>query len=212
MIAAKGVVRFAERAAAFLGLVFLGGLLAWGFRVHWLSFLGERLILEEAPRHSDVIVVLSGASVGERIRYAAELYRKEFASKILLAGQMSLEKETGVDLMKQYLEMLGVPRADILRESESETTLENAMAAKERVMAKGYRSLLLVTSPIHTRRTKAVFRKVFPPEIRITIVSDRSTFPGRYWWAEPRLLREVSYEYLNLFWFWVMKLLGGNPL
>ena len=56
-------------------------------------------------------------------------------------------------------------------------------------------SVLVVTSPMHSRRTKMVFNKFFPKEISVRVSCDPSTFDVKGWWKIPAKAREVAYEY-----------------
>lgn len=197
---------------AFFLILILASLasLAWASRAGWLELLGDGLVLDTKPVKSDLIIVLSGAAMNERIRYGARLWREGFAPKVLLSGHMNLEPETGIDLMKQYTLMLGVPEKDILREPESQTTQENAARTRELVENLGASSVLVVTSPTHTRRAHHLFRNLLPASVRVVTVADPGIFPRNSWWQHSRFLREVCYEYLNFFWLGILKAKGEH--
>jgi uncharacterized SAM-binding protein YcdF (DUF218 family) len=174
----------------------------WLFRVPILQSVGKYLILNEHPKHSDVIVTLSGTDQAERIRHAAKLYKEGYAPKVLLSGQMVLHAETGIDLMEKYATQVGIKTEDQIREPNSKTTAENAefsarLLAKEKVS-----SILLVTSPLHTRRAQMAFKSVLPKSIRVTTTCNLTDFPKSNWWAQSDILRDVMYEFLNILWFW----------
>jgi uncharacterized SAM-binding protein YcdF (DUF218 family) len=167
----------------------------------WAPSIAEFLIVNEPPRRSDMIIIPSGTDNGGRIRYGVTLYKKGFAPKILLSGSSHLWKETGIDLMKVYTTLLGVPEGDILVDHDSGSTVENAIFAKEIAKKNGCRSVLVVTSPTHSRRTKKVFQKYFPKMIGVTVTCDLSTFHVKRWWKKPAMAREVSYEYFVFLWY-----------
>jgi uncharacterized SAM-binding protein YcdF (DUF218 family) len=168
---------------------------------YWLTLIAKSLIINETPAKSDIIIVPSGNDQNLRIDYAAELYKKGFAKKILLSGTLSLEKETGVNLGKVYTVSLGVPENDILLENKSISTYENALFSKEIVKKRGYKSVLLVTYPLHTRRSRYVFKKIFPRGIIIITVCDMRSFDLNQWWKKEDLARSVVYEYLGFLWY-----------
>ncbi|HUL21096.1 MAG TPA: YdcF family protein [Thermodesulfobacteriota bacterium] len=161
----------------------------------WAPWIGGYLIVNQTPQRSDVIIILSGTDDGGRIRYGVTLYKRGFAPKILLSGSSYLLEETGIDLMKVYALSLGVPERDIWVDRDSGSTVENARFAKGITDKNRCQSVLVVTSPAHSRRTKMVFNKMFPKEISVTVSCDPSTFDVKRWWKTPAIAREVGYEY-----------------
>jgi uncharacterized SAM-binding protein YcdF (DUF218 family) len=57
---------------------------------------------------------------------------------------------------------MGVPAEDILIEEKSKTTIENARFSADIIRGKEYKSIILVTSPYHQRRTYELFKKDLP--------------------------------------------------
>jgi len=167
----------------------------------WAPLIARFLIVNETSQRSDLIIIPSGTDNGARIRYGVTLYKKGFAPKILLSGSSYLWSETKIDLMKVYTNLLGVPERDILVDHDSGSTVENAIFAEDIAKKSGCRSVLVVTSPTHSRRTKMVFQKYFPKEIRVSINCDLSTFEVNGWWKLPETAREVSYEYFVFLWY-----------
>jgi len=178
-------------AGIFLALILVGMLTldTWG------PLMARFLIVNETPQPSDMIIILSGTDDGGRIRYGVFLYKKGFAPKILLSGSSYLVEETGIDLMKAYALSLDVPERDIWVDHDSGSTVENALFAKEIATKNRCQSVLVVTSPTHSRRTRMVFHKIFPKEISVTVSYDPSTFDVKRWWRKPATAREVGYEY-----------------
>jgi uncharacterized SAM-binding protein YcdF (DUF218 family) len=101
----------------------------------------------------------------------------------------------------------GVPAAAITVESKATTTHANAVLLKPFLEAAHVRSALIVTSPFHTRRALATFRKVMPD---ITFgVTDASIG----WWRRPEgrgdLNRFAAVEFLKTAEYWLIY--GVNP-
>ncbi len=163
--------------------------------------LAERfLVVSEAPQKSDVIVVLSGASLTERIQYAAKLWKEGYAPVLLMSGHILFQKETGIDLMKVYAVQLGVKPEAIIREPDSETTWGNASFSKKIILKKGFHSVLLVTSAHHTRRAKYIFRNTLPPEIKRTVSAEALPPFEAPWWKNDLRLRLMVHEYMSYVW------------
>lgn len=123
----------------------------------WLPQAARWLIVNDKLKPADVILVPSGNEDNLRIAYAAQLYKKGYAPKVLLSGRLALEKETGINLGKIYAVSLGIPEKDIILEMESSSTFENALFSRKIIMEKGFKSVILATYPVHTRRSRFIF-------------------------------------------------------
>jgi uncharacterized SAM-binding protein YcdF (DUF218 family) len=142
---------------------FIMGTLEKGYTPRALS------VIEKA----DAIVVLGGATRGDthlsthgdlnqqadRLLYAAELYRAGKAPVVLASGGGAPGDRSEAELMEEILHIMGVPPRDILRESASRTTYDNARYSAILLQGKGLRRVLLVTSAFHMRRALGVFRQ-----------------------------------------------------
>lgn len=97
---------------------------------------------------------------GDRIGYAAKLYHEEKAPFIVVSGGFieffgSTVPES--DAMKELLMAFGVPEEDIVLESRSRNTYENAVYVREIADEQGFNQILLVTSGLHMPRSVAIF-------------------------------------------------------
>jgi uncharacterized SAM-binding protein YcdF (DUF218 family) len=125
---------------------------------------------------ADVIVVLSGGTLsqqyprptvevdgdGDRLIYAAMLYRQGAAAHLLLSGGRIDWLSTGnaaAEDMATVSELLGVPRQVMWLETTSRNTHENAVNSRAILEAKGIQRIILVTSAAHMPRSIALFRK-----------------------------------------------------
>lgn len=181
-----------------------------------LTYLGEYLVLKQTPQKSDLIVCLAGGNV-ERGIGTAEAYHEGFAPRILLTreeppdGYRLLEERglhypESVDLLAVLLKDLGVPEsAIIINRRPITTTFEEAHLVRRVVGNKGYRSLILITSPTHTRRAWLVFKKVFEgTPVRVLVLpTPYSEFNPKDWWKHRKYLREVVIEYQKLIFYTV---------
>ncbi|ELR97730.1 YdcF family protein [Gloeocapsa sp. PCC 73106] len=132
--------------------------------------------LEEIPQ-VDAMVVLGGATKnaekprpmvdvnehGDRLFYAAELYRQQKAPLIILAGgRINWGGNIGSEAadMAQLLQLLGVPPEAMILEPLSLNTYENAINVQEILKKEGIERILLVTSAFHMPRSLAIFEKL----------------------------------------------------
>lgn len=120
---------------------------------------------------ANVIVVLGGVTKppmpyrvipeigegGDRLTYAAHLYKEGRAPYILVSGGRVGSHTAEADSMASFLMMLGVPNEVIIREIESRNTEENAINSKKLMLENGFENSLLVTSAAHMRRASKIF-------------------------------------------------------
>jgi uncharacterized SAM-binding protein YcdF (DUF218 family) len=181
-----------------------------------LTYLGDYLVLKQTPPEADLIVCLAGGNV-ERGIGAAEAYHEGFAPRIFLTREdppdgyrileeRGLDYPEGVDLLAGLLKDLGVPEsAIIVNRQPVTTTYEEARLLRRVVGNKGYRSLIIVTSPTHTRRSWLIFKKVFEgtPVKIFVLATPYSQFDPKDWWRHRKYLREVVIEYQKLIFYTV---------
>lgn len=111
-----------------------------------------------APRNS---VEVNGA--GDRVLFAAELYRQGKAGKLLLSGGeiawLNEGSTTPAQDMASLLLSVGIPEEALVLESESKNTYENALYCKAILDEIAVDRVLLVTSAMHMPRAVALFEK-----------------------------------------------------
>jgi uncharacterized SAM-binding protein YcdF (DUF218 family) len=195
-------------------LIVLLYMLSSYFRVPILTRLGQFLVVADVPQKSDVIVCLAGGNV-ERGLATADLYKRGLAPAVFLTSEeppdgYGLLKERGlhypenVDLLLMVLRGLGVPDAALLEGHRRITsTYDEAILVKALVEKHGFGSVILVTSPAHSRRVWMTFKKALREEdCRIYMVpTPYSGFNPTDWWKEEKYLREVVLEYQKLFFY-----------
>jgi uncharacterized SAM-binding protein YcdF (DUF218 family) len=108
------------------------------------------------------------------------------------------------DLLIMILQGLGVPRSDcIVSDNFVDSTFEEAKIVREIALKQGYRTLIIVTSPMHARRSLLTFKKVFgKDDVKIMMQPSKySDFRSNDWWKKKKYLREVIVEYQKLIYF-----------
>jgi len=141
--------------------------------------------VEDQLERADAILVLGDDNfAGERASRSAELYRAGWAPLVVASGRL-LRPYAGVaELIGRDLETRGVPTTAILRfPHRAGNTREEAQILGDLAADRGWRRVLLVTSNYHTRRARYIFRRVFPPQVTILMVSVRDAdFDPDSWW------------------------------
>lgn len=188
-----------------LGVVAAVGVAGW-LAHPWLLMQAARfLIVAEAPRPADAIVVLGGDWKG-RLEKGVSLYRQGLAPYLVVTGGYWVAaNRTQASYLAELAAFEGVPGTAILREDRSESTWEDARYTLELAQARGFRRVLLVTSDWHSRRAASVFRRQFAPhgiEV-ISVPSPEWRFDTLRWWQYPDGGEMVVIEWVRLIWYWL---------
>ena len=99
----------------------------------------------------------------DRLMAGIKLYKTGRAKKIMISsgsGKISAPDEKEALFIEDYLLKIGIPTKDIIIESESKNTHENAVESAK-ILNELYKdgNYLLVTSAIHMPRAKSCFKK-----------------------------------------------------
>jgi uncharacterized SAM-binding protein YcdF (DUF218 family) len=164
-----------------------------------LNSMESFLIVNEEPKPVDVIIVLGGGPI-ERLGHGIRLYHSGYANKILLTGGTQVGGTTEAHMMMQQALFLGIPKEDILIEEESLTTLENAKYSLEIVHANKFKSIILVTSPYHTRRSSMIFKRLLKGIEVITCTFPDDSFNINGCWQDGHRIQNIISAYLKLIW------------
>jgi uncharacterized SAM-binding protein YcdF (DUF218 family) len=195
--------RFARRLLliALLFAIWMGGA--------WLA--ARFLIVNKPVSRADAIVVLSGSAVyRERTQRAAEYYRQDLATRVLLTndnlrGEWSSAEQRNpffYERARANLLTLGVPaeRVEVLPQTVT-NTYDEAEALRDYAVAHKLRSLLVVTSAYHSRRALWTLNRVFAGtgiDIGLLSVEDgEQTPPAHKWWLYVRGWQMVVGEYVK---------------
>ena len=120
--------------------------------------LGKFLVESDELEKSDVIVVFSGDN-GPRTERAVELLKEGYADYLILSGGKVYDDVTMAELMKNHAIKLGVDENKILIDNEASTTNENAEFTTDIIEENNFKSVIIVTSDYHTRRSKLAMKK-----------------------------------------------------
>jgi len=179
----------------------------------------------EADVKVDVIIVLGGITRpsspyrqipeigegGDRLTYAAYLYKEGKAPKILVSGGRIGVHQAEADSMAAFLMMLDVPEDAIIRERRSTNTEENAIHTRKLMLENGLKSALLVTSAGHMRRAAKIFE--YQNIEHIAAPTDYRISGLEYYWRtdllpEARHLEKTTSVVKEHLGFWYLKLKG----
>lgn len=109
---------------------------------------------------TDRIIFKTGA---DRLMQTIDLYQKGIIGKIVISGgsgHLIYRDRTEATFIKKYLVGIGIDPEDIIFESRSKNTYENAKYSKELLVENRINdSVILITSALHMKRAEAVFKK-----------------------------------------------------
>lgn len=175
-----------------------------------LRSVGRWLIVSEPLGPADAIVVVAGGTPG-REREAAELFKRGLAPRVIVSrpgmtgGHVALLRfgirtHTFQEEARLALEKLGVPAAAIVPLTEVVAITEAEMrVVQQAAAAAGYRRVILVTSPDHTRRVKMIWTRLPANGVHAAVHgSARSGFSPDDWWRRRRTFEVVLHEYLGI--------------
>lgn len=170
-----------------------------------LQSLADFLVVSDQLEKADLIVVLAGDYNGERVKQAVELYRRGYAPTILMSGGPMSWKLTHAGNMKKEALALGVPAKAILTQDRSLSTIEDANYSLPIIQDHKAYSIIVVTSPQHSRRAARVFRKIYEPE-KITVMLcpvKSSSFNAKRWWTRHEDTSAVLWEFGSLVFYFI---------
>ncbi len=166
-----------------------------------LRFAAESWIIEDPLDRADVILVLSDDNFyADRATRAAELFREGKAPLIVASGRR-LRPNAGIaELMEHDLVERGVPRAKIVRFAhDADSTREEAETLAGLVAERRWQRTIVVTSNYHTRRTRYIFRQVFPQGIEVRVASARDgDFDPQHWWEKRKSVKRLTREFAGM--------------
>lgn len=194
---------------ALIALLAVAGLAVLAHRP-LLRAAGQALVVDDRTERADAIVVVAG-STPSREETAAALFRDGWAPRVLVSRQFVPDRaqrliDMGVRRLDfqgesvAALEKYGVPRDAIVTLDQpveiTETELRAvAVAARDR----GWRRLILVTAPFHTRRVQLIWGRESGGVVegRLAAVPDECATADA-WWRRRRCSEFVLHEYLGL--------------
>lgn len=174
-----------------------------------LVFAAKWLPDTAKPESADAIVVLAGDV--RRALYAGDLFNQGYAPLILVSRPIRTPRDKVLDSFEipapraeeidmQILRRKGVPAERIAFFGEASiSTYEEALALRKRFAGQSP-TLLVVTSPYHTRRAGIVLRRDLPDAKVVMVATAYEEFPER-WWASQDAARDLLLELAKLAYY-----------
>lgn len=174
--------------------------------------IGRWLVAEDPLEKASAIAVLSGR-MPSRALEAARIYREGYASEIWLTRTI----EPGASLQALFVPFTGEEDYDrmvLMRKGVPESairvldppivnTADEMLAIGQALAKENKRTVIIVTSKVHTRRVKALWRHLSSADGQAIVrgVSDDGFDPA-HWWANTADALDVVREALGLLNAW----------
>jgi uncharacterized SAM-binding protein YcdF (DUF218 family) len=198
-------------SAGKVGLVVLLIVVATGALLAF-RHVGRWLAMDDPLSRADVIFVLSGG-LPYRAEEGAKVYNMGYAPEVWVShpdGPAEKLQALGIhfvgeeDYNREILVHEGVPEAavhilpDIVINTEQE--VQEAVREMQRT---GKAKIIIVTSPQHTRRVKAVWKTLAGDDSTLLVHAARTDpFDADHWWRNTRDISSVVRETLGLMNAW----------
>jgi len=199
-------------------LIFFLALTIYVFAADILTKIGNYLVIDETPMHSDAVVVLNtGVEYYPRLIEAARLYKDGFTEKIVINGNRKTDALRRLEAQGfrpccewdedriRILGLMGVLRKDVISISAEDVydTITEAETVGEFLFKKGFKKIIITTSKFHSRRSHLIWSDLFQDRLTVYIVSAKADpFEPKGWWKEGRQIRWVLAEYGALLYYW----------
>jgi len=173
---------------------------------------GRWLVRPDPLAPADVIVVLSG-TMPARAEEAARIFQMGYSHEVWVtrpaspAGElarMGISYVGEEEYSRQVLIRGGVPAQSIrILPDPILDTQEEVEEISRDARAEGERSVMIVTSPEHTRRVKALWRKLVGRNPALIVRSaSQDSFDADHWWRKTRDVFSVVRELMGLLNVW----------
>jgi len=197
-------------------VLLLYGVLYWTPLIY---LLGRPLRIAELPSRADVILVFGGGvgetgrpgtSTIERARFAAELYHRGMANKIIFSSGFQQYSNMDVENMEKIARAELVPQRDILLEKNASNNYENVLNCLKMMSVLNYNSAIVVSSPYNMLRTDLLFNHLlqrdFPGKITrdslYLVPVEKPIFFHPAEGSRPAQLQAVFHEYVAIVYYW----------
>jgi uncharacterized SAM-binding protein YcdF (DUF218 family) len=150
-------------------------------RILWSA--GNLLVNAGPPQKTDIVVVIGGDFLGNRILKGGELVRQGYAPKVLASGSGTMYGNLEADLATDFAVRHGYPREFFTSlHYAALSTFDEAAAVTKELHALGVHKYTLITSDYHTARAARIFRHAAPDLEIHTVAAPDPYWDNGYWW------------------------------
>ncbi len=161
-----------------------------------------RFLVVDAPQRSDAIVVLAGET-SIRPAHAVELLRQGMASRLFLDVEANdvIYDQPRTAIAQRYVSSLPEKERLAVCPITGLSTYGETDDVSRCLQPFGVRSVLIVTSPSHTRRALRIFRHRLPQYQFTAAAAQDPVHFGILWWSNREWAKTTFDEWLKLTWW-----------
>jgi uncharacterized SAM-binding protein YcdF (DUF218 family) len=181
-----------------------------------LKAAGHYLLVADPVEASDAILVLDGSTPAREVE-SAMLYRRGLAPVVVLSlpydplaeARRLAAEPSPQERAAQTLRRLGVPAPATVRLTQMVDNSRQELAAHfAHARAQGWRRVIIVTSPPHTRRVRVIWNARYQAQVAALVhPTPYEGFDPDRWWRSSRSLEGGFYELAA-----IANFLIGSPL
>ncbi len=175
------------------------------FKSPLIPFVGNFLVVENELKYAKILVVFSGDGENEyhnlsfqkRILDIKKIKNKYPDIKVILTGRKAIYSEA--EIIKSLLFSEGINKEDIIViKDDPYNTYENINVINRYLLVNETKSIIFLTSPYHTFRSKLIWKKNYP-NINIIIPKMVDTpIKKIQWGTNLNNIKVIFYEYLAI--------------
>ena len=174
--------------------------------VLFVDFVYKTFSVSQRDVKTDAIVVLAGGK--GRVEEGVRLYREGKGERLFLIGVDPAVRKTDL-----FQDRPGEPGAEnVILEKVSRNTLENAIFARDILQRQNIRSMLLITSRYHMKRSLLIFRHLLPKDIAIYPYPVAARNSQDEWWSNSGSVRLLFSEFYKYCLYRVIFLISSGEL
>ena len=180
------------------------------FQTNFVWWVAAPLYRSAPPAPADAIVVFAGGvgesgkaggGAQERLSQAIDLYKSGYAPAVVLSSGYVYSFHEAESMRALAIDK-GVPASAIVLEERATNTLENVTFVDRILRDRGWRRILLVSSPYHMRRALLVWHKQAPDVMVVPTPAEHSQFYAHARGATLEQVLGIAQEYLAILGYW----------
>jgi len=173
----------------------------------FLLSIGKNLVKQDALQPADAIVVLAGSFSGNRVREAVSLMQKGYGKFLVFSGVQVYPGVFTHRFMQDYAVQRGLSESQIKTQvlKHERSTIGEAVENLASLRAHGFKSMILVTSGYHTRRSHSVYQRLIASggnDIKLMVSPAYDPdIPIDGWWKTREGIKQIFLEYFKLVFY-----------
>jgi hypothetical protein len=161
-----------------------------------------RMLIVDAPQHSDVIVALAGET-DYRPALALQLLTQGYGRRVLIdvPSAAKIYDSTQLQLAEKYVQNLPQAASVGICPIEGLSTRDESRDVEKCLSHEDGTRILIVTSDFHTRRSLSIFQHELHGKTFSVAAAHDSTQFGAHWWTHRQWAKTCVDEWIRVFWW-----------